>query len=975
MELTAKMDLLHTQAVDKHKQGDLETAIDYYQQALQLNLEQPVWVYGNAITILGTLNRTDEAIDCAQKALQLYEEEDEIYRAIGIALENTDNSVECIKNYYQAIKLNSLQPDWLYCNLVKRLIEQNQLDEAITIAQTAISIYPNFYALHYNLGIALDQTNQWGEAISAYLRAQELKPEFLEIAEKLNLVVYKKNQQEREESAHQTIEVLGLNEIPYSEWEAAENPSNTSVITELKTEAIYLNKKNLLVKLAANIEDDQNLEIYLNGKAITSYLWRSLIDTPANCHLLLISELTVEQSTDIVQLTINAQNNSEYFDLKFTPIKAKNQAEISNFLLPLVTQAYHNVFELIFTAIDQFDSCIALSNLCQTLRENFDGNRLSMEYGCWLTPNILYFEAKIHDCWILNDTKLLVYSGRECKVGKANFFQIAQHHLVGIAVFEQNLDTEAHGAYYLSVYYNQAAVLIEGAISAKAYSLEFIKYLDTKPEHQKHLIRENISSAIIKFVPQHLKSEAGSLLNKLQYFLHISPVNFVDSNLPFKIFIDYIIPIKCDGVFLGGWLHDPYNMLEEIKAISALGFTLHLSSQQIYRLERRDVNEHLRDTRYGNFEGQLGFCAYAVVPTEIRNTVESFAHLHTFRFQVKLKSNIQIEIVPDIKHSDVYTARKKIMQLSDPAKVSESMLEKCIAPAAFKLQQLCIQEVKIKEVTRIGKPVDNPAVSIIIPLYKRLDFMKVQFATMANDPGIKECEIIYVLDSPEQEQDLRNFLLDHCTLYQLPVTLVLMERNSGYAAANNAGASQARGDKLVLLNSDVFAQSPGWVAKMADFYDSSSKIGVLGAKLVYEDRSLQHAGMFFAKTTFPFWISLHYYKGLPGNYQSANVSRAVPAVTGACLMIDRNLFEQVDGLSTDYVIGDFEDSDLCLKCDSLGYESWYFADATLYHLERQSVPLNSVYNGSLAWQLNGRLHSRRWGEQIEKLMDIHRTQL
>ena len=59
----------------------------------------------------------------------------------------------------------------------------------------------------------------------------------------------------------------------------------------------------------------------------------------------------------------------------------------------------------------------------------------------------------------------------------------------------------------------------------------------------------------------------------------------------------------------------------------------------------------------------------------------------------------------------------------------------------------------------IGSPVKEPLVSIVIPLYRRLDFLNVQLATMTNDPAMQQCEIIYVLDSPEQEEELRAFLL------------------------------------------------------------------------------------------------------------------------------------------------------------------------------------------------------------------------
>lgn len=292
------------------------------------------------------------------------------------------------------------------------------------------------------------------------------------------------------------------------------------------------------------------------------------------------------------------------------------------------------------------------------------------------------------------------------------------------------------------------------------------------------------------------------------------------------------------------------------------------------------------------------------------------------------------------------------------------------SPVALKLQQLCVEAATIDKTIDLGVTTENPLVSLIIPLYQRLDFIKIQLATMTNDPAIKKCEIVYILDSPEQQEELTNLLRHHTTLYQLSVKLVIMKRNSGYATANNSGVSQARGKYLILLNSDVFPKTKGWITKIIDFYQSSEHIGIVGTKLLYEDNSLQHAGMFFARTTFPFWINLHYYKGLPENYPPAQHTKAVPAVTGACLTIAKELYERVGGLTTDYIIGDFEDSDLCFKCRELGYENWYLADVSLYHLERQSVPLNLAYNGSLAWQLNGRLHQERWGKAIDNLQSF-----
>ncbi|MDJ0632817.1 MAG: glycosyltransferase [Xenococcaceae cyanobacterium MO_188.B29] len=988
IDLSQQVDYLHTQAVEQHKQGNLVQAVKFYQDAIALPVQQPAWIYGNLVTLLAQLEQVDAAISIGKQGIKLHQDTDEIYRALGIALEAKGSLTESVDSYCQAITLNSEQPDWLYSNLTEQLVQQQRLDEAIAIAQQGLQLYPEFYCLYYYLGEALANQEKWDEAIAAYLRTQELNPDFLEVEQKLNYALYQRVQLERQVTSWQSYQAINQDFSTIDHQAKFKTPSSNtesnsdSTILTAKTkilkdksinaEAIFLAENILILKILGDINLKENCSISLDDKIIDNYLsWISLKHTSADCCLLLISDPRLEEIKTLENLSIRENIHSHCWKLEENAIKLNQTENIAEFLKPILSDAYPEFFSWIIKIVKEFPHSDRLDQVCQLLREHFQGSQLIIDYSCWLTPSIIYLEGTVQDLWVLNEAEILAFSSSHCEVASGEFFQISHQQFAAVAVFDRDVYTSSREVFYLNAYYNEKTILLAGQVAEKAYSLEFIDRLNDKPEYQKHLIRENISRNVIKLIPENLQSAAGNLLSKLQYFLKVPPLNFTDKNLPFKIFLDYIIPIKCEGLFLSGWLQDPYNMLEEVKAISALGFTLSLPNEQIYRIERRDVSEYLRNTRYGNFAGKLGFCAYLQVPTEISRKFENFAELHSFRFQIKLKGNIEIEIIPDVQYSDVYAARKLIMQIAPPAKVDEQMLENCIAPAARRLQQLCISKVKIKQVSVIGKPVAQPLVSIIIPLYRRLDFMKVQFATMANDPAMKQCELIYVLDSPEQEEELKQFLLDHCTLYQLPVTLVVMEHNSGYAAANNTGVAQARGEYIVLMNSDVFPQTKAWTLKMAQFYNSSPQIGTLAPKLIYEDCSLQHAGMFFAKTTFPFWITLHYYKGMPSNYELALVNRRVPAVTGACLMMRKELYEEVGGLATDYVIGDFEDSDLCLKCAELGYESWYFAEAALYHLERQSVPLNSVYSGSLAWQLNGRLHNRRWHNQIEKLMSIY----
>ncbi len=153
--------------------------------------------------------------------------------------------------------------------------------------------------------------------------------------------------------------------------------------------------------------------------------------------------------------------------------------------------------------------------------------------------------------------------------------------------------------------------------------------------------------------------------------------------------------------------------------------------------------------------------------------------------------------------------------------------------------------------------------------------------------------------------------------------------------------------------------------KLREFYDATPQIGALGPKLLYEDESIQHAGMYFARDAeYRHWENQHYFKGFSRSLPAANVSRPVPAVTGACLMVERALFDQVGGLSSQYVQGGYEDSDLCLRLIEAGRRNWYLAGVELYHLEAQSFPIHvrstNRYN---AW-----LQTHLWNDRIEQTM-------
>jgi GT2 family glycosyltransferase len=299
----------------------------------------------------------------------------------------------------------------------------------------------------------------------------------------------------------------------------------------------------------------------------------------------------------------------------------------------------------------------------------------------------------------------------------------------------------------------------------------------------------------------------------------------------------------------------------------------------------------------------------------------------------------------------------------------DELLREHALPALTKLHDRLSDSARIDTVMQYGEPVRSPDVSVIVPLYGRTDFMEHQLCQFVHDAEFREVDLIYVLDSPDRGGEFERSAAALHALYELPFRTAVLNRNAGFAIANNLGASLARGRLLVLLNSDVIPDSRGWVRTMAAFHDATPAIGALGPKLLYEDGSLQHAGMYFERDPGALWGNLHYFKGLESHFQPANVARSVPAVTGACLMVERSLWEQVGGLQPGYVQGGYEDSDLCLRLIEAGRDNWYLPSVALHHLEDQSFPSEAR---TMATAYNLWLQTHRWGARIEELMGEER---
>ena len=149
----------------------------------------------------------------------------------------------------------------------------------------------------------------------------------------------------------------------------------------------------------------------------------------------------------------------------------------------------------------------------------------------------------------------------------------------------------------------------------------------------------------------------------------------------------------------------------------------------------------------------------------------------------------------------------------------------------------------------------------------------------------------------------------------------------------NLGARAARGEFLLFLNDDIEVISPDWLEAMVSLAQRPG-VGAVGAKLFFEDGTLQHVGVAFCKG-----LPDHVRRGFggddPGYFFSSVGQRNYLAVTGACVLTGRSLFEEVGGFDEAFAIN-YNDIDLCLKMAERGRRVVYAAQAELYHFESRN---------------------------------------
>jgi GT2 family glycosyltransferase len=225
----------------------------------------------------------------------------------------------------------------------------------------------------------------------------------------------------------------------------------------------------------------------------------------------------------------------------------------------------------------------------------------------------------------------------------------------------------------------------------------------------------------------------------------------------------------------------------------------------------------------------------------------------------------------------------------------------------------------------IDESTDPPGgkVSILIPFKDRLELLRTCLRSLRRT-GYTDVEIILV-DNGSRDPRMRRYLR-HLTDRGRAI-VVSRPGPFNFSWLCNQGARAARGDHLLFLNNDTEVITPDWLERMLRLA-ARPEVGIVGALLLYPDKTIQHAGLF--PTTDGRWV--HAGRGQPATTPEVQSIRSVPAVTGACMLVRRSLFEEMGGFDEKLPVT-HNDVDLCCRARQRGLHIALTPHARLVHYE------------------------------------------
>lgn len=252
----------------------------------------------------------------------------------------------------------------------------------------------------------------------------------------------------------------------------------------------------------------------------------------------------------------------------------------------------------------------------------------------------------------------------------------------------------------------------------------------------------------------------------------------------------------------------------------------------------------------------------------------------------------------------------------------------------------------------------DPLISIIIPNKDHIDDLKRCIDSIEEKSTYTNYEYIIVENNSEEKETFAYY--EQLEAVNPKVHVVYYTGHFNYSAINNFGAQYANGEYILLLNNDTEIINPDCLEELLG-YCTREEVGAVGARLYYEDDTIQHAGVVIGFGGIAGHCFVQQKRGFTGYCHRIICAQDYSAVTAACMMVKRKAFDEVGGLSEELQVA-FNDIDFCMKLRKAGYLIVYNPYAELYHYESKSRGLEDTPEKVARFNQEIATFEKRWPE-------------
>ena len=258
--------------------------------------------------------------------------------------------------------------------------------------------------------------------------------------------------------------------------------------------------------------------------------------------------------------------------------------------------------------------------------------------------------------------------------------------------------------------------------------------------------------------------------------------------------------------------------------------------------------------------------------------------------------------------------------------------------------------------------IGDPKISIIIPNKDHVEDLRRCVTSIIEKSTYDNYEIVIV----ENNSETKEIFSYYEELKNNPsIKIVTFKGAFNYSAVNNFGVGAATGDYVLLLNNDTQVITVNWLEELL-MYAQREDVGAVGGKLYYADKTIQHAGVVIGLGAHRTAGHTHYRQKREnlGYMGRLCYAQDVSAVTGACLMVKKKLYEEAGGLDEGFAVS-LNDVDFCLKLRQLGYLNVFTPFAELYHYESVSRGLDTDGEKAARYNEESARFREKWKVQLE----------